>query len=173
MKIRMIGLYLLCLIASLSACCVAKNIPAPEIIGPPEIQMAEVIVYFLDESRYEKGQEPYEVGVVRRLHPDSFLPRLALQAYFDGPTENETAQGLRAILSGCTGFSEFSIWDGIASINLEGPCTSGGSTYTIAQPIMKTLHQFPEIQYVKIYDEAGNTAVPFGPVNSIPHVLEP
>lgn len=135
--------------------------------------MADVIVYFQDETRFAVGTEPYEVGVVRSFHPDAFLPRLALQAYFDGPTDEEYAQGLRAVLSSCTGFSEFSIQDGIAMVKLDGPCTSGGSTYTIAQPIMKTLLQFPEIHYVKIFDSAGNTEEPFGPSNSIPFILEP
>ena len=173
MTIRLIGLLVIILAGSLVACTADDIAPTSELISPPQIEMAEVTVYFLDETRFATGTEPYEIGVIRRLHPDAFLPRLALQAYFDGPMEEEAAQGLRAVLSGCTGFSEFSIQNGIAMVRLEGPCTSGGSTYTIAQPIIKTLLQFPEIDYVKIFDAAGATGEPFGPVNSIPLVLEP
>jgi len=158
---------------NLNACTNTEFTPTTETINPPEIKMVEIVVYFLDEARFAVGQEPYEVAVIRQMHPDSFLPRMALQAYFDGPTEEEYRQGLRAVLSECTGFSEFSIQDEIAMVKLKGPCTSGGSTYTLAQPIIKTLLQFPEIRYVKIFDEAGNTEEPFGPVNSIPEVLEP
>lgn len=173
MKTRILGLLFFAWLAALTSCAQADQLPTPEWIGPPEIELAEVKVYFLDEARFAVGQEPYEIAVTREIHPDAFLPRLALQAYFEGPTEEEYAQGLRAVLSGCTGFSEFSIQNEIAMLKLEGPCTSGGSTYTIASPIMKTLLQFPEIKFVKIFDAAGNTEEPFGPVNSIPLVLEP
>lgn len=147
--------------------------PAEEALEPPSIQMAEVEVYFLDEARYEAGTEPYEVAVVREIHPDAFLPRLALQAYFDGPTNEEYVQGLRSVLSDCTGFSDFRIEEAIAHVYLEGPCASGGSTYTIANPIMLILKQFGEIKSVKIYDAEGNTAVPDGNSDSIPFSLEP
>ena len=170
-KVRIIPLLLF--FVSLSGCAKSELTPTTEIISPPEIKMAEILVYFLDEAQFAVGQEPYEVEVIRQVHPDAFLPRMALQAYFDGPTEEEYSQGLRAVLSGCTGFSEFSIQDEIAMVKLTGPCTSGGSTYTLAQPIIKTLLQFPEIRYVKIFDGAGNTEEPFGRVNSIPEVLEP
>jgi len=168
-----IGIIFLALIATLTGCAKTESPPTPEFIGPPDIKMAEVLVYFLDEPRFALGQEPYETAVIREIHPDAFLPRMAIQAYFDGPTEEDYALGLRAVLSSCTGFSEFTIQNDIAMVKLEGPCTSGGSTYTLAQPIMKTLLQFPEIRYVKIFDAAGNTEEPFGPVNSIPLVLEP
>jgi hypothetical protein len=85
----------------------------------------------------------------------------------------EAVQGLATILSGCTGFSSLTIENGIARVYLEGPCTSGGSTYTIAGPIMKTLLKFEEIDYLKLYDAQGVTEEPSGPSNSIPFVLEP
>jgi hypothetical protein len=146
---------------------------AEETVEPQSIQMAEVEVYFLDEARYAAGTEPYEEAVIREIHPDAFLPRLALQAYFDGPTSEEYEQGLRSVLSGCTGFSNFRIEDDIAHVYLEGPCASNGSTYTIANPIMLILKQFDEINVVKIYDAEGNTAVPDGKSDSIPFSLEP
>ena len=147
--------------------------PPEETLSPPRVEMQTVLVYFLDENRFATGTEPYEAAVERQIHPDSFLPRMALEAYFDGPTEEEAAQGLAQVLSGCTGFSKFEIEDGIARVKLSGPCSSEGSTFTIAGPIFKTLKQFDEINYVKIYDAAGMTEQPTGPSDSIPFVLEP
>ena len=147
--------------------------PPAETLDPPTIELAEVTVYFHDEAKYAIGKEPYEVGVIRKIHPDAFLPRLALQAYFDGPTEEESAQGLVQVLSGCTGFSDFRVEEGVAHVYLTGPCTSGGSTYTIAGPVIKTLQQFDEIEFVKIYDADGVTEEPIGQSDSIPFVLEP
>lgn len=160
------------LVLALAAC----TAPPPDETDTPDVpkvEMAEVTIYFMDEARFSVGTEPYEVGVIREFHPDAFLPRLALQAYFDGPTEEEAAQGLAQILSGCTGFSDLQVEDGIARVYLTGPCSSGGSTYTIAAPIMKTLKQFDEIEYIKIYDADGGTEEPFGPSDSIPFSLEP
>lgn len=151
-----------------------ETLPVPEeSLSLPEIDMQTILVYFLDENRFAVGTEPYEAAVERQFHPDSFLPRMALEAYFEGPTEEEAAQGLVQVLSGCTGISDFEIEDGIARVKLSGPCSSSGSTYTIAGPIFKTLKQFDEINYVKIYDAAGMTEQPTGPTDSIPFVLEP
>ena len=170
MKTRILIITILAL--ALAAC----TSPPPAETDTPEIptvEMAEVTVYFMDEARFAVGTEPYEVGVIRELHPDAFLPRLALQAYFDGPTEGEAAEGLVQVLSGCTGFSDLQIEDSIARVYLTGPCSSGGSTYTITAPIMKTLKQFDEIEYVKLYNADGGTEQPVGPSDSIPFSLEP
>ena len=160
----------LAMVFVLAACSAAH---AADPLPPAEIQMAEVTVYFLDEAKFATGTEPYEVGVIREIHPDGNLPFLALQAYFSGPTEEEKSSGLAQVLSGCTGFSDLTIQDGIARVYLTGPCTSGGSTYTIAGPVMKTLRQFDDIDFVKLYDSDGVTEIPEGPSDSIPFVLEP
>lgn len=173
MKALYLFLLAVILASILLAGCAPANQPINETVAIPDIEMATVTVYFFSEDRFAVGTEPYEVGVTRQFHPDAYLPYLALQAYFDGPTASESAQGLSAILSGCTGFSALTVEDGIARVHLEGPCTSSGSTYTIASPIMKTLLAFDEIQYVKIYDASGATEDPAGHSNSIPFVLEP
>jgi hypothetical protein len=142
-------------------------------VEPSGVEMARVQVYFMDENRFADGTEPYEVAVAREIHPDAFIPRLALQAYFDGPTPEEYQQGLRVVKSNCTGFSDFYIEDEVAHVFLTGPCTSGGSTYTIANPVMLTLKQFPEIRFVKLYDAEGQTGTPEGLSDSIPFSLEP
>lgn len=156
-----------------NGCAPDKDQPAQTAGHPHAVEMAEVVVYFLNENRFAAGTEPYEDGVVRQIHPDAFLPLLAVQAYFDGPTEEEKAQGLTAVLSGCTGFTDLRIEDRVAHLRLEGPCTSGGSTYTIAQPIIKTLRQFDEIDFIKLYDAQGKTEQPGLRTDSIPFVLEP
>jgi hypothetical protein len=63
--------------------------------------------------------------------------------------------------------------DGIARVYLTGECNSQGSTFTLAQPLIAILQQFDEIQWVKIYDQNGETEIPEGPQNSIPACLEP
>ena len=173
MKSDRILFLILMVTAGLLVSCSTAATPASPTAEVPDIEMAEVTVYFFSEERFAAGTEPYEVGVPREIHPDANLPYLALQAYFDGPTELEAAQGLSAILSGCIGFSSLEIENGIARVYLEGSCSSGGSTYTIAGPIMKTLLKFEEIDYVKLYDASGVTEEPSGPSNSIPIVLEP
>lgn len=168
MKVRLLVISSLFII--LSACTSASP---TETLPPPTIEMAEVTVYFMDEAKFAVGTEPYEVGVTREFHPDAFLPRMALEAYFEGPSQEEQAQGFVQVLSDCTGFSDLIIENSIAHVYLTGPCTSGGSTYTIAGPVMKILRQFNEIEYVKIYDADGITEQPEGQTDSIPFVLEP
>ncbi len=96
-----------------------------------------------------------------------------MRAFFEGPTAEERERSLRLVASGFTGFSSLTIEDGVARIALTGQCTSYGAVYTVAQPIMRNLLQFPEVRFVKIYDEHGNTEMPEGQTNSIPACLEP
>ena len=63
--------------------------------------------------------------------------------------------------------------DGIARVYLKGQCNSQGATYTIANVLRVNLKQFSYIQFVKIYDQNGNTEVPDGNQDSIPACLEP
>ena len=111
----------------------------------------------------------------KRWAPSSAnLPKFALDQFFKGPgyTEKYT-YGWVAAYSGATGYSKLDITDGIARVYLTGQCNSQGSTFTIGPLIVDTLKQFSYIQYVKIYDQNGNTEVPDGPTNSIPACLEP
>jgi hypothetical protein len=150
--------------------CVPPASPTP---SPTGSELVEVTVYFTDQDRYAAGLEPYEVGVARSVSADAYLPEVVLSEFFAGPTPAEQAQGLVAIASGATGFSWLSIEGGIARVYLNGACSSNGATYTIAQPIMKNLRQFDEVEHVKIYDDSGETEVPEGPSDSIPFCLEP
>jgi hypothetical protein len=139
----------------------------------PSPGLVPINVFFTDSTRYAAGTPPFEAAVTRTVAPGRDLAAGALDEFFRGPTPEEAALGLERITSGFTGYGALVVEDGVAHIYLLGPCMSNGATYTIAQPLMANLMQFPEIQYVKVYDEEGTTEVPDGPSNSIPFCLEP
>jgi hypothetical protein len=141
--------------------------------SPTPAAAAEIKVFFTDRSRYAQGIEPYEIPVTRTVELVKPLPALVLDQFFLGPSTEEREQGLDLITSGFTGYRELRIINGVAHVFLEGECASQGATYTIAQPLIKNLTQFPGILYVKIYDGEGVTEDPSGPGSSIPWCLEP
>lgn len=129
-------------------------------------------VYFLDEARFEDGTEPYVRSVlrhVRRSRPATGV----LDRLYAGPTRAERRDDLRLVRSHTTGFKRLSIEDGIADLRLRGPCSSDGSTFTIANHIFPSLKQFATVDWVKIRDRFGQTADPTGSGDSIPACLEP
>jgi hypothetical protein len=142
-------------------------------LTPTELPPMEITVFFTDVDAYAAGTPPYEVPVLRLAPPAADSRQAVLTEFFAGPTAEEEAEGLVAITSGATGYSALQIDDGIARLYLTGQCNSGGATYTVAQPLMANLLQFEEIDYVKIYDETGETEQPEGHSNSIPFCLEP
>ncbi len=128
--------------------------------------------YFLDSNRFATGRTPY----VRAVDRPVIWPATAfgaMQRLFAGPTQGELARGLRFVSSGATGFKNLTIRDGVARVQLTGPVSSHGSTFTIANEIMPTLKQFHGVHWVKIYDQFGHTERPFGHSDSIPFSLEP
>lgn len=150
---------------SLLAVCLAGCLPTPDTVT--------ITVYFLEESKFAVGTEPYEKAVTRTIPATDNLPRAVLEQLFLGPTPEEQDAGLRLVLSGATGFLDFRVEDGVAHVTLTGKCSSGGSTYSIGNLIFANLAQFPEIEWIKIYDENGETETPDGPSSSIPFCLEP
>lgn len=139
----------------------------------PKPQPVTVTVYFTNMERYAVGTEPYEDPVTRTVPMNGSLPQTVLEQLFLGPTPAEKTQGLQVVLSGTTGFSKFIIEQAIARVYLTGKCSSGGATYTISNLIFANLAQFPEIRWIKIYDENGETETPEGQSSSIPFCLEP
>ena len=139
----------------------------------PKPATVKLMVYFTNINRYTVGTEPYEDPITRMVPVAGSLPEMVLSQLFLGPTPEEKAQGLDAILSGTTGFSKLTIQGGVARVYLTGKCKSGGSTYTIANLIFANLAQFSEIRWIKIYDENGETEAPDGQTSSIPVCLEP
>jgi murein DD-endopeptidase MepM/ murein hydrolase activator NlpD len=110
----------------------------------------------------------------RRWAPSSVdFGKFVLDAYFKGPGYTEKyVYGWISVFNGVTGF-DLQVQDGVARVYLQGGCDSGGSSFTIAQPILANLKQFPNIQFVKIYDPAGNTQSPDIVGDSIPRCLQP
>ncbi|MEZ5246293.1 MAG: GerMN domain-containing protein [Acidimicrobiales bacterium] len=142
---------------------------------PPSTSEPESIVvqvFFLDEEAFNIGRLPYVRPVERAVDPAS-PEAAALDALFEGPTSDEQAGGLRFVASEATGIAEFSILERTAQVRLAGGCSSGGSTFTVANQIVPTLLQFTSIDAVKIYDPAGETGSPDTPGDSIPFCLEP
>ncbi|HXQ38097.1 MAG TPA: hypothetical protein VN843_29100, partial [Anaerolineales bacterium] len=94
--------------------------------------------------------------------------------YFKGPGSTERFSfGWIALYNGFTGYSRLEIRDGVAHVFLEGSCMPDGRDSNIADLITLNLKQFPEIRFVKIYDENGVTQNPDGLSDSIPACLAP
>lgn len=158
---------------AIMACSFSIGTPTLAPSEPPLTTETTITVYFQDVARYQVGTEPYEKAVTRTIPVPASLPEAVLTQLFLGPTPAETAAGLAVVLSGTTGFSNFTVENGVARIYLTGTCNSNGSTYTISNLIAANLAQFPEIQWIKIYDQNGQTETPDGQSGSIPVCLEP
>jgi hypothetical protein len=129
-------------------------------------------VYFENLPRFARGTQPYVTAVLRRVLPGAPATGV-MDRLFAGPTRAEYASGLRLQQSRATGFTGLSITGPIARVRLTGGCSSGGSTFTIADEINPTLKQFATVEFVKIHDSAGHTETPSGSTDSIPACLEP
>ena len=137
---------------------------------PPDTLVVQV--FFLDQDAFNVGRPPY-VRPVERVVSNAAPEASALDALFDGPTADESAGGLLFVASGATGYTAFRIADGTAHVQLVGGCSSGGSTFSIADEITATLRQFTTVEAVKIFDPDGGTEIPDEPGDSIPFCLEP
>jgi hypothetical protein len=134
---------------------------------------AEVNVYFTDNERLIAGQLPYEVAVKRFVPTSRNIVNAVLDEFFKGPTSVERNQGLALISNGFNGYSDIVFANGGVHVYLSGSCQSNGTLYNITRPLMLSLKQFPEIQFVKIYDQFGHTREPAARVDSIPACLDP
>lgn len=149
----------------------AGGAPDPAAAAPPA-GTANVMVFFVDSERVANGEQPYLAGAPREVGTDKVI-RNALDALFSGPTADEKSRGLALEASGAKGWDNFSLEDGVLTIQLTGGCDSGGSTVTIAEQIFRTASQFREVKTVKLLDPKGNTQQPSGAENSRPACLEP
>lgn len=129
-------------------------------------------VFFEYMPAFSRGRLPY-VRAVSRWVPAQAPATGVMDRLFAGPIPAERSRELRLITSRATGFSHLSISRTVARIRLEGGCSSGGSTFTIADEIVPSLTQFSTVSYVKIYDPSGHTAQPGGLSSSIPECLNP
>lgn len=142
------------------------------VLPPPRSSAQQITVYFLDINRFINAIDPYEIAVTRTT-TDTNLPLAVLNAYFAGPTQQEYDQGLRMHGSGFTHVRELRITDGVAHVFLGGVCANNGAAYSVAALISKNLHQFVEVNTIKIYDENDSTLDPDSVNSSLPYCLEP
>ena len=161
---------IMALALAIIAGCSPSKPPLTQSVSPATVILN---VYFTDMTRYKVGTEPYEIQVTRSVPAPLSQAEATLTHLFLGPTEAEKSQGLAVIQSGTTGYSKLTIDNGITRVYLTGTCASQGSTYTIANLIFANLKQFPEIVWIKIYDQNGETETPVGQSDSIPFCLEP
>jgi hypothetical protein len=133
----------------------------------------QISVYFTDNDRLIAGQLPYEVAVKRMVPTSKNIVNAVLDEFFKGPSSVERNQGLAVISNGFTGYSRVQVANGGVYVYLTGSCQSNGTLYNITRPLMLSLKQFPDIQFVKIYDQFGHTRAPAARVDSIPACLDP
>ena len=133
----------------------------------------EIQVYFTDNKRLIAGQLPYEVAARRAVPSSKNRIEAVLDEFFKGPSDVERNSGLGLVLNGFTGYSKTTFSNGVVYVYLTGNCQSNGTLYSIAYPLMANLKQFPDVQYVKIFDQYGDTRQPAARVNSIPVCLDP
>jgi hypothetical protein len=110
---------------------------------------------------------------VRRSIPNSYPATGLLDRIFAGPTIDEQADGIQLVTSGATGFASVRVARGIARLGLTGGCAGASSSFTIADSIIPTLRRLRTVDWVKIYDPAGQTQFPTGRRDSIPSCLSP
>ena len=89
-----------------------------------------------------------------------------LDEFFKGPSDVERNSGLGLVLNGFTGYSKTTFANGVVYVYLTGNCQSNGTLYSIAYPLMANLKQFLEVQFVKIFDQYGDTREPTAPAST-------
>ena len=128
-------------------------------------------VYFASRIRYEADAPPIERAGVRWSRSNAVY-ETALNEFFKGPGSTERySYGWIGIYNGFTGYDKLEIDNNVAHVYLTGACTSEGKDFNIADLIGFNLKQFPEIQFVKIYDQNGQTQNPSGASDSEPFCL--
>jgi murein DD-endopeptidase MepM/ murein hydrolase activator NlpD len=139
----------------------------------PTPQYVKINLYFVNKYRYDNKLPPFERAGVRYVRSNNVYPAL-LDEYFKGPGATERySYGWINLTNGFTGYSRLELINGVAHIYLKGTCDRAGATYTIANLLIYNFKQFPEIQFVKIYDENGSTQDASGLSDSIPACLQP
>ncbi len=140
--------------------------------GPTPLYV-KIKVFFADRFKLANNTPPFDVAGVRWETSSSNLPLDALTEYFKGPGDTERLYGYIAIYNGFTGVSRMDVTNAVAHVFLNGACQASGSNFTIANLITDNLKQFPQIQFVKIYDSLGQTQTPDGQSDSQPSCLLP
>ena len=133
----------------------------------------EITLYFTDNKRLIAGQLPYEVAVKRFVPTSKNILNAVLDEFFKGPGDVERNQGLAMISNGFTGYRKVEYSNGVVYVYLAGSCQSNGTLYNITRPLLASLKELPQVQFVKVYDQFGYTREPAVRVDSIPACLDP
>ena len=130
-------------------------------------------VFFIDSKNLSLGLIPLEAPVLRYVRSSLNPIGAVLDEYFRGPSSSEAQFGLIALYNGFNGYTRIIGQDGTVSVYLTGACRYTSQRYSIAQTLIANIKQFPEVLYVKIYDQNGLTRLPTGPGDSAPVCLGP
>jgi hypothetical protein len=94
------------------------------------------------------GQLPYEIAVKRFVPTSKNLINAVLDEFFKGPGDVERNQGLALISNGFTGYKRAEFRSGGVYVYLAGNCLSNGTLYNITRPLVASLKEIPEVQFV-------------------------
>jgi hypothetical protein len=126
----------------------------------------------VSKYRLENNLPPFEVAGKRWARTNNVVGTV-LDEYFKGPGSTERfTYGWIAIYNGFTGYSRLEVVNSIARVYLVGQCEPSTAPINVVNVLTRNLKQFPQIQYVKIYDENGLTRDPFGLSDSAPVCLQ-
>lgn len=96
-----------------------------------------------------------------------------LELLREGPNEEEQQAGAINLFDSSVVLEDLKLDEGVAHVYYTGNlCNVLGSAFNVGELVNKTLKQFTEIKYVKIYLD-GETQEPSGLSDSIPVCLEP
>jgi hypothetical protein len=130
-------------------------------------------VWFADADKVDANVATPVTSVWRQVLPGTPATGVMDRVYA-GPTKAEKADGLFLQASRTTGWTNLRISsDGIARVQLTGPCGDGSAVVTVADEVFPSLRQFSTVDHVKVYGPDGTTEYPTGHRDSIPECLEP
>ncbi|MBI4939189.1 MAG: hypothetical protein HY830_00390 [Actinobacteria bacterium] len=130
-------------------------------------------VWFADSDKVAANVANPVTSVWRQVLPTTPATGV-MDRIYAGPTKAEKAAGLFLQTSRTTGWTNLRISsDGIARVQLTGPCGDGSAVVTVASEIFPSLRQFSTVDHVKVYGPDGTTEYPTGHRDSIPECLEP
>ena len=121
-------------------------------------------VYFFDAQQNLKS--------VQREGDADISVQYAVDILYKGPTEKEKTSGLTLLRCKSTGAQVLSIKNGLARIQLTGDC-GGCSGVSIYEPLVQTIKQFQQVQYVHVLDPSGKTQALSKNSHARPSCLEP
>jgi Ig-like domain-containing protein len=131
-----------------------------------------VSIYFTNTRAVGGNTPPFNEAVARQIPGGPNLVLSTLDEYFRGPTLDEQARGLVAFRNGYVNYRRVDFAGGVLSVYLAGNCKPSGTRYSIAQPLIATMKQFPGVLYVKVFDEYDHTRDPIGKDDSWPVCLD-